>query len=323
MHAKLTALIALSAALLLSMPAGAETFPARPIKLVVPFAAGGPGDTVGRLLAQAMSKTHTVVVENIGGAGGNIGAARVAKAPPDGYTLLFHQLGMAISPLLYSKLDYNPLTDFEYIGLVAYQANVLIARPSTPASGLSELLAYLGSNRDRLAFANTGPGGASHLCAILFMNATGIDIKSVPYRATSLALTDLLGGQVDLLCNSVATATPYIQSGAVKAYGVTSRTRATSLPDVLSLDEQGLAGFDMVTWTALYAPRHTPRPAVDVLVGMLQTAVDDPQFTASLQRVGSQPMPKERATPAALAAHLKQEMDRWAPIIKSAHIRGE
>jgi tripartite-type tricarboxylate transporter receptor subunit TctC len=320
MYARLLIAVGL---LTVSTMAGAETFPSRPIKLVVPFAAGGPGDAVGRLLAQAMSRSHSVVVENVSGAGGNIGAARVAKAQPDGYTVLFHQLGMAISPLLYPKLDYGPLTDFEYIGLVAYQPNVLIARPSVPANTFSGLLAYLKSNRDMLAFANTGPGGASHLCAILFMNATQIDIKSVPYRATSLALTDLLGGQVDLLCDSVATATPYILSGAVKAYGVTGKTRAMTLPDVPTLDEQGLTGFDMVTWTALYAPRHTPKPAVDNLVGMLQSAVDDPQFKASLQRIGSQPMPKERAKPEALAAHLKQEMDRWAPIIKSANIRGE
>jgi tripartite-type tricarboxylate transporter receptor subunit TctC len=309
--------------LLISTIAEAQTFPSRPIRLIVPFAAGGPGDAVGRLLAQTMSKTHTVVVENVGGAGGNIGAARVAKAPPDGYTLLFHQLGMAISPLLYPKLDYDPLTDFEYIGLVAYQPNVLITRPNVPANSFSELLAYLRSNRDKLGFASTGPGGASHLCAILFMNATQIEIRSVPYRATSLALTDLLGGQVDLLCDSVATATPHIQSGAVRAYGVTSKSRATSLPDVPTLDAQGLTGFDMVTWTALYAPRYTPPPVVDRLVAMLQAAVDDAQFTANLQQIGSQAMPKGRATPQALASYLKEEMQRWAPIIRSAHIRGE
>jgi tripartite-type tricarboxylate transporter receptor subunit TctC len=316
----------LAATLMLSLTstiAPADVYPSRPIKLVVPFAAGGPGDTVGRLVAQAMSKSHAVIVENIGGAGGNVGAARVAKAAPDGYTVLFHQLGMAVSPSLYPKLDYDPLTDFEYIGLVAFQPNVLITRPSLPATDFSQLLSYLRSNRDQLAFANTGPGGASHLCAILFMNATQIEIKSVPYRATSLALTDLLGGQVDLLCDSVATATPYIRSGAVKAYGVTGRTPAATLPDVPTLEGQGLAGFDMVTWTALYAPRHTPKPAIDVLTAMLQSAVDDEQFKSSLRNIGSQAMPRERATPDALASHLRREMERWAPIIRNAHIRGE
>jgi tripartite-type tricarboxylate transporter receptor subunit TctC len=303
--------------------AGAQTFPARPIKVVVPFAAGGPGDAVGRLLAQAMGRSHNVVVENVSGAGGNIGAARVAKAPPDGYTVLFHQLGMAISPFLYPKLDYDPLTDFEYVGLVAFQPNVLVVRPSLPARDFPELLTYLRSHKDQLAFASTGPGGASHLCSILFMNATQIELKSVPYRATSLALTDLLGGQVDLLCDSVATATPFIRSGAVRAFGVTSKARGATLPDVPSLHELGLSGFDMVTWTALYAPKHTPVAVVERLVDMLQAAVEDPQFKASLERIGSQAMPKARATPQALATFLREEMERWAPIIKTAQIRGE
>src|SRR5262245_42858258 len=195
MHAKLTALIALSGSLLMSTvptitTAAAEIFPARPIKLVVPFAAGGPGDTVGRLLAQAMSRGQTVVVENISGAGGNIGATYVSRAAPDGYTLLFHQLGMAISQFLYAKLQYDPL-EFETIGMVAYQANVLITRPNLAPKGFKEFLDFLAVNRDKLSFASTGPGGASDLCAILFKTATGIDIKIVPYRATAPALTDI------------------------------------------------------------------------------------------------------------------------------------
>lgn len=308
---------------LLAPVASAQTWPSRPIRIVVPFAPGGPGDTVGRLLAQAMSKRHQVIVENVSGAGGNIGATHVSKAPPDGYTLLFHQLGMAISPSLYSKLEYNPLTDFEYLGLVAYQANVLLTRPTVPSASFAELLGYLRTNREKLAFANTGPGGASHLCAILFMSATGIEIKSVPYRATSPALTDLLGGNVDLLCDSVATATPYIEAGTVKAHGVTTRTRAPSLPNVPTLEEQGLAGFDMMTWTALYAPKNTPQPVVAQLVDMLQGAVEDERFKASLQRIGSSAMPKDRANPAALSSFLREEMQRWDPIIKAARIRGD
>ena len=190
-------LIALTLALM-AAPVHAQNYPARPIKLVVPFAAGGPGDTVARLLAQAMSKGQTVVVENVSGAGGNIGATYVSRAAPDGYTLLFHQLGMAISPFLYSKLEYDPL-DFETIGMVAYQANVLITRPKIVPGTFQDFLNYLKANREKLSFASTGPGGASDLCAILFKSATGIDIKTVPYRATAPALTDILGGNVDLL----------------------------------------------------------------------------------------------------------------------------
>ncbi len=317
MRAKL--LIALTLALI-AAPVLAQNYPVRPIKLVVPFAAGGPGDTVARLLAQAMSKGQTVVVENVSGAGGNIGATYVSRAAPDGYTLLFHQLGMAISPFLYSKLEYDPL-DFETIGMVAYQANVLITRPNMVPGTFQDFLSYLKTNHEKLSFASTGPGGASDLCAILFKNATGIDIKTVPYRATAPALTDILGGNVDLLCDSVATATPYVQAGSVQAHGVTTLTRASSLPDVPTLEEQGLKGFDMTTWTSLYAPKGTPRQIVDHLSKSLQDAVQDPQFIASLQKVGSSAQPKERATSEAHAAYLRQEISRWGPIIKAAKIR--
>ncbi len=323
MIAKIVNIAAALCALLLSGAAGADVYPSRPITLVVPFAAGGPGDTVGRLLAAAMSKLHTVVVENVSGAGGNIGAARVARAPADGYTILFHQLGMAVSPSFYAKLEYDPLADFEYVGLVAYQPNVLITRPTLPADSFAGLLGYLRGNAADLTFANTGKGGASHLCAILFMNMTGIEIKSVPYRATSLALNDILSGNVDLLCDSVATATPFVQGGMVKAFGVTGSTRSEVLPEVPTLREQGLAGFDMVTWTGLYAPKNTPKAAVDRLVAMLQAAVEDPEFRVNLHVIGSTPMPRERATPDALAAYLKQETKRWEPVIKGANLRGE
>ncbi len=319
MRARLLFAIALS---VIVAPAQAETYPARPIKLVVPFAAGAPGDTVGRLLAHAMSKGQTVVVENVSGAGGNIGATYVSRAAPDGYTLLFHQLGMAISPFLYSKLEYDPVKSFEPIGMVAYQANVLVTRPKAMPAKFEEFLSYLKANHDRLAFASTGPGGASDLCAILFKSRTGLDIKTVPYRATAPALTDIIAGNVDLLCDSVATATPFIQAGMVQAYGVTTLTRASSLPDVPTLDELGLKGFDMTTWTAIYAPQGTPTPVIEHLVRSLQDAVQDPKFRESLNKVGSAPWPKQRATPDSLAAMLRQEMDRWGPILKKANIGG-
>jgi tripartite-type tricarboxylate transporter receptor subunit TctC len=320
MRAGIFAAIAL---VLAANSAAAQNYPARPIKLVVPFAAGGPGDTVGRLLAQSMTKGgQTVVVENISGAGGNIGATYVSRAAPDGYTMLFHQLGMAISPFLYSKLEYNPL-DFETIGMVAYQANVLVTRPKIAPGSFQDFIAYLKANREKLSFASTGPGGASDLCAILFKSSTGIDIKTVPYRATAPALTDILGGNVDLLCDSVATATPYIQAKSVEAHGVTTLTRASSLPDVPTLDEQGLKGFDMTTWTALYAPKGTPKPIVEHLSKSLQQAVQDPQFNASLHKVGSNAQPKEKATPEAHAAYLRQEMKRWGPIIQAAKAKAK
>ena len=318
--------ITIWAAILLAMSslcAHAQEYPTRSITLVVPFAAGGPGDTVGRLLAEAMSKPQRVIVENIGGAGGNVGAARVARAAPDGYTLLFHQLGMAVSPSLYTKLEYDALNDFEYIGLVASQPNVIVTRANFPAKTFPEFIDHLRANREKLSFSNTGKGGASHLCAILFMSMTGIEIKSVPYRATNLALNDILSGSVDLLCDSVATATPHIQSGTLKAYGVTGRTRSDVLPDVPTLDEQGLNGFDMVTWTALYSPKRTPLAITTRLVEMLQGAVADAKFKTSLRLIGSSAMPTERARPEALAAYLREETERWRKVLEQSKARGE
>lgn len=312
---------ALAAALLVVTPHAsyAQTYPSRPITLIVPFAAGGPADVVARILANVLNKTTRVVVENVGGAGGNLGSLRVARAAPDGYTILFQNISMAISPALYPKLDYSPLKDFETIGLVAQQPNVLLSRPSAP-SDFPTFLNYLKTNQSKLSFANTGPGGASHLCAILVMNALNLNITSVPYRGTSVAMNDLIGGQVDLLCDSVATAPPYIQSGVVKAYAVTSKQRSVALPDTPSLHELGLTDFDMVNWTALYAPKNTPQSIIQTLTLKLQEAVQDPDLQAALKRIGSEPMPKERATPEAGRAYLESELKRWDDVIKKAGI---
>ena len=314
-----------AALLLMLLPGGvgAETFPARPITMIVPFAAGGPADVVARTLAAALGKYGQIIVENINGAGGNIASARVAHATPDGYTLLFQNISMAVSPALYTKLEYNPLTDFDYIGLIAYQPNVVLARPDIPAKNFSEFVAYLKANQKTLSFANAGTGGASDLCALLFLKAIDVDMTMVPYRGTALALTDLLGGRVDLLCDSVATAPPYIAAGKVRAFGVTSKDRWPLLPDVPSLQEEGLAGFDATNWTGLYAPKNTPPPVLERLNQMLRETVADPAFKGNLARVGSLPVTPDRATPQALQSYLKQEIARWGAVIKAAHIRVE
>jgi tripartite-type tricarboxylate transporter receptor subunit TctC len=308
------------AVLLLAYPVWAQTYPTRPITMIVPFAAGGPADVVGRILANHLSKKLPIVVENIGGAGGNLGSAHVARSAPDGYTLLFQNISMAISPSLYKKLDYDPLKNFEYIGLVAYQPNVVLTGPNVPASTFVEFESYLKANQARLSFANTGTGGASYLCAILFMNALKLDITSVPYRGTSQAMTDLLGGQVDLLCDSVATATPYIKAGSVKAFGVTSTDRFSQLPEVPTLAEQGLTGFNMVNWTALYAPKGTPAPILAALQSALFAVVSDPTFKSDLERIGSSPVAPDRANADALANYLKSEMQRWSAILKDVTV---
>jgi tripartite-type tricarboxylate transporter receptor subunit TctC len=307
----------------LTCTAGAETFPSRPITIVVPFAAGGPADVVARTLAAALGKRGQIIVENVNGAGGNIASARVSRATPDGYTLLFQNISMAVSPALYSRLDYDPLTDFDYIGLIAYQPNVVLARADNPARNFGEFIAYLKANRSKLSFAHAGTGGASHLCAVLFLKAINVDITLIPYRGTAPAMTDLLGSNVDLLCDSVATAPPYIAAGKVRAFGVTSKDRWPLLPQVPSLQEEGLAGFDATNWTGLYAPKGTPGPVLDKLSEMLRDTVADPAFRESLGRVGSLPVTPDKATPQALQSYLKQEIMRWDRVIKTAHIRVE
>jgi tripartite-type tricarboxylate transporter receptor subunit TctC len=301
-------------------PAGAQTYPTHPITMIVPFAAGGPADVVGRILAKHLSAKLPIIVENIGGAGGNLGSAHVARSAPDGYTVLFQNISMAISPALYPKLDYDPVKDFDDLGLVAYQPNVVLTGPKFPATTFSEFVSMLQANQAKLSFANTGTGGASYLCAVLFMNALKLDITSVPYRGTSQAMTDLLGGQVDLLCDSVATATPYIKAGSVKAFGVTSTERFSQLPDVPTLAEQGMTGFDMVNWTALYAPKGTPPAILTELRNKLHDVVTDPNFKADLNNVGSAPVSAERANADAHARYLTAEMQRWAVVLKGVTV---
>ena len=295
-------------------------YPNKLITMVVPFAAGGPTDTLGRNLGQAMGKQlkQTIIIENVGGAGGNIGVTRVSRAAPDGYTLLLHHIGMSTSPALYRKLDYNPLTDFEYIGLVADVPMTLIARGNFPAKDFREFLTYIKANKDKISLANAGLGAASHLCGLLFMSAIETDFTTVPYKGTAPAMNDLLGGQVDFMCDQTTNTTGQIQGGKVKAYGVTSRTRVASLPNIPTLDEQGLKGFEVAVWHAVYAPKGTPKPVLDTLVHALQESLKDAELKSNLAKLGTEPVPQARANPEALRTFLKAEIDKWGPIIKKA-----
>ncbi len=315
--------LALLLAALAGAPALPQQYPAKPLTLIVPFAAGGPADVVARPLAATLARylAQPVVVENIGGAGGNIGAARVAKAAPDGYTLLSHHMGMSTSPALYRKLDYDPLTDFEYIGLFGDSTSMLLARRDFPATNLSEFISYMKAHKDKLTFANTGPGGAIHLCSLLFMNAVGTELLTVPYKSSGLAMNDLVAGRVDMMCDSVSTATVQIKAGRVKVIGATSKYRSPSLPEVPTLAEQGLAGFEITNWNALYAPKKTPRPVVDRLVAALHAALKDPEFVATLTRLDFKIATPEQATPEGLHDRLKSEIGKWGAIIRKAAIQ--
>jgi tripartite-type tricarboxylate transporter receptor subunit TctC len=302
--------------------AHAQGYPVKPITLILPFAAGGPGDVLARNLASVMGKQlkQTIVVENVGGAGGNIGTARVAKAAPDGYTLLEHNIGMATSPALYRKLDYNPLTDFEYIGLAANIPMMLVARNGFPARDFKDFLAYVKANKGKVSIANGGVGGASHLCGLLFMSTIQADLITVPYKGGGPAMNDVLGGQVDLMCEAIVNTTANVKAGKVRAIGITTMTRSAALPEVPTLDELGLKGFEVVSWNALYAPKRTPKPVIDRLVAALQAALRDPDLKANIAPLGAEPVAQNLGTPAALAAYLKEEIDKWGPIIRNAGI---
>jgi tripartite-type tricarboxylate transporter receptor subunit TctC len=300
----------------------AQQYPNRSITMMVPYAAGGPTDTVARVVAQSMSKSlgETMIVENKPSAGGILAPEQVKNARPDGYSILIHHVGMATTPALYRQLRFNPLTDFEYIGLINDVPMTLIAKPGTPARDFKEFLAYLKQNKDKVSYANAGIGAASHLCGMLFMSAIQTEFLSVPYKGTGPAMNDLLGGTVDFMCDQTTNTTPQIKGGKIKVYGVTSLKRVASLPDVPTLDEQGLKGFEVGIWHGLYAPKNTPKPVLDKLVAALQATVKDETVKKRFSDLGATTFPPEKATPAALQAHLKAEIDKWGPLIKKAGV---
>ena len=301
---------------------GAQTFPTKPVTMVVPFTAGGPTDTVARSLGQAMTKPlgQTVVVENVGGAGGTVGATRVKNAAPDGYTVLLHHIGMSTAPALYRKLAYNPQTDFEMVGLIVDVPMTMIARSDFPAKDFREFVSYVKANKVKLNLANAGLGAASHLCGLMFQSAIEADVTTVPFKGTADAMNALLGKQVDFLCDQTTNTTGQIKAGAVKAYAVTSAKRVPTLPDLPTMQESGLKGFEVGIWHGVYAPKGTPKAAIDKLVAAMQEASKDPDFRRRMTELGATVYPVEQVTPAALTSHLKGEIEKWGPVIKKAGV---
>ena len=316
---KITASLA-CLALAAGTAAQAADYPDKTITMIVPFAAGGPTDTIARLLAQAMGANlkQQVIVENVGGAGGTLGAARVARATPDGYTIFVHHVGHATAPSLYRKLSYNSIDSFEPIGLATDAASTLVARHDFPARDVTELLAYVKANKDKVTLANAGVGAASHLCGMLFMSAVGVELTTVPYKGTGPAMNDLLGGQVDLMCDQATNTMSHIKAGKIKAYAVTYKNPVASLPGLPPLASSGLPGFELSVWHGVYAPKGTPKEVVARLSGALQYAVKDAVVKQRLADLSTEPVAPNRATPEALRVHLKAEIDKWAPIIKKS-----
>jgi tripartite-type tricarboxylate transporter receptor subunit TctC len=325
MHRKLKslALAALAlAAVGITYSVQAQTFPDKPISLIVPFAAGGPTDVVARMIAIPMGKAlgQTVLVENAVGAGGTIAATKVARATPNGHTIFLHHMGMATSPALYKKLSFDPLKDFEYIGQVVDVPMTLLARKDFPANNFPELLTYLKANGNKVSMANAGLGAVSHLCGLLFQSQIGIELNTIPYKGTGPAMNDLLGGQVDLLCDQTTQTVPLIKENRVKVYGTTSLTRLAALPNVPTLNEQGLKGFEVKVWHGMYAPKGTPAPVLDKINAALRTAMQDPMVVQRLADLSSDIPSADKMTAAGLKNHLEAEINKWSPVIKKAGI---
>lgn len=303
-----------------SIVSAADPYPNKSVTIVVPFSAGGPTDTVARLIGQAMSKDlgQQVLIENVGGAGGTLGAGRVARARPDGYTVLLHHIGMSTAPALYRKLPYDPQKDFEPIGLVTDVPMTLVARKDFPPKDLKDLIVYVKKNKDKVTYGNAGLGAASHLCGTLFMSAIDTPLTTVPYKGTGPAMNDLLGGQIDFMCDQTTNTTSQIKAGKIKVYAVTTKQRVASLPEVPTASEAGLPKFEVVVWHGLYAPKGTPKAAVNRLTKALQSALQDPVVKERFAELGTEPVAQKDATPAALRAQLKAETNKWGPILKKA-----
>ncbi len=313
-------LLATAAALLAT---AASAFPDKPITIVVPFAAGGPTDKVARDFAEALRKPlggATVVVENVGGAGGTLGAGKVAKATPDGHTLLLFHIGMSTTPNLYRKLSYNSLNDFEYLGMINDVPMTLIGRPTLPANNYAELVQWLNANRGKVNLANAGLGAASHLCGLMFQSSVKIDMTTVPYKGTAPAMTDLLGGQVDIMCDQTTNTTSQIAGGRVKAYAVSTSTRVNTpvLANLPTLEESGLKGFNVSIWHGLYAPKGTPQPVVDKLNAALKEALRDPEFIKRQEALGAVVVTDNRTNPAEHKKFVASEIEKWGAVIKAA-----
>ena len=318
----LKTLLAASLAAFSLAAAAQSSYPDHPIALVVPYAAGGPTDVVARMIAIPMSRSlgQTVAVENAVGAGGTIAATKVARAKPDGYTIFLHHMGMSTAPALYKKLQFDPLKDFEYIGQVVDVPMTLLARKDFPANTFPELRDYIKANGTKVSLANAGLGAVSHLCGLLFMSQLGAELTTVPFSGTGPAMNALLGSQVDLLCDQTTQTVPLIKSGRVKVFGVTVPNRLEVLPDVPTLDEQGLKGFDVKVWHGMYAPKGTPPQVIEKLNAALKVAMQDPDVKRRLTELSSDIAPMDKISPQGLKTQLESEINRWGPVIRKAGV---
>jgi tripartite-type tricarboxylate transporter receptor subunit TctC len=310
----------------LSRIASAQAYPARPITIVAPFAAGGPTDTIGRMLAERLRAllAQTVIVENATGAGGTIGVGRAARAAPDGYTISLGQNGShVVTGATYTNLPYDLLKDFEPLALLCIAPFVVVAKKTMPTNDLKGLIAWLQANQGKATVGNAGQGSISHVCGLLFQEATGTRVQFVPYRGTAPAMQDLVAGQIDLMISDPVTAMPQVRGGTIKIYGVTANTRLFSAPDIPTVDEAGLPGFHASLWHGLWLPKGTPKNIIAKLNAAVMDALADPGVRARLADLGQEIFPRDQQTPEALGALQRAEIAKWWPIIKAGNIKVE
>lgn len=309
------------AAAALSLPALAQ-YPEKPVTIIVPFAAGGPTDKVARDLAEALRKPlgGTIIIENVGGVGGTLGANKVAKAAPDGHTLLLHHIGIASASALYRSLPYKTLDDFEYLGMINEVPMTLIGRPNLPATSYADLAKWLEANKGNINLAHAGVGSASHLCGLMYQAALKIDMTTVPYKGTAPAMNDILGGQVDIMCDQTTNTTGQIEAGKVKAYAVMSSKRLPSgvLAKLPTADESGVKGFNLTVWHGLYAPKGTPKAVIDKVNTALRAALKDADFHKRQEALGAVIIADGRLAPAEHKKFVEAEIAKLTPVIKAA-----
>jgi len=303
----------------------ADPYPSKPITIVVPFAAGGPTDRVARDLAEALRKPlggATVIIDNSAGAGSSIGSNKVAKAAPDGYTLLLNHIGMATMPSLLRNIPFKVESDFEYLGMINDVPMTLIGKPSLPANNYKELTTWMNANKGKINLGNAGVGSASHLCGLLFQNALQMDMTTVPYKGTAPAMSDLIGGQIDLMCDQTTNTTSQIAGKKVKAYAVSTAKRlgTASLKDLPTLQESGLKGFEVTIWHGLYAPKGTPADVQTKLNTALKAALKDPEFIRKQEGLGAVVVSDKRVEPAEHKKFVAAEIAKWSPVIKAAGV---
>jgi tripartite-type tricarboxylate transporter receptor subunit TctC len=306
-------------------PAGAQPYPAHPITMIVPFAAGAPVDTVGRVIADRMrvSLGQPLIFENVSGAGGSLGAARAARAAPDGYTISLGNVSSHVLAGAMYQLSFDALKDFEPVVLLASSPQLIVSKNAVPANDLKALIAWLKANPDKASAGTGGVGGISHVGGLFFEKQTGTSFQFVPYRGTNLAEQDLIAGQIDLLFDQAVTALAHVRAGTIRAYAVTAKTRLASAPEIPTSDEAGLPGFYISVWNALWVPKGTPREIILKLNTAAAEAMSDPDVRKRLAEMGLDIPDAEQRTPEALAAFQKAEIEKWWPVVKAANVRGE